>query len=953
MNEVSQSRDSIADVWGERTPYHGDWPERVDQRTTEEPDRWVQSCCVLCSNGCACDIGVKDGRIVGVRGRADDRVNRGRLGPKGLHAWEANQSPDRLTKPLIRHGGKLLQATWDEAMGLIVERSGEILRKYTGNAIGIYSTGQLFIEEYYTLAILGKAGLGTPHMDGNTRLCTATAARAMIESFGTDGQPGSYTDLDHADAILLAGHNMASQQTVLWMRILDRLAGPNPPKLVVIDPRTTETARHATVHLAPRVGTNVAVLNGLLNLIIEAGQIDQAFIEAHTRGFAKLKVTVAKYPPDRVEQITQVPAARLREAAHVLGTAPRLMSTVLQGFYQSNQASAASVQVNNLQLIRGMIGKPGCTVLQMNGQPTAENNRECGCDGEMPAFRNWDNFEHIQEIARLWNVEPDRIPHWATPTHALQIFRYAEASSIKFLWIIATNPAVSMPDLNRVRKILAKDDLFLVVQDAFPTETTAFADVVLPAALWGERTGTFTNVDRTVHLTRKAIEPPGQARSDLDIFLDYARRMDFRDKDGAPLVKWSDPEGAFGAWRECSKGRPCDYSGMTYAKLSGPGIQWPCNEDFPDGKERLYTDGKFNTRSDYCSDYGHDLDTGAAIDQASHKADDPIDRAILKSVDYSPPFEEPDDDYPFWVTTGRVVYHFHTRTKTGRSPELNAAAPDAFVQIADQDAARLGISEGDMLEVESRRGHLRAPARVGQIIPGHLFVPFHYGDWDEPGRPRAANELTLYDWDPVSKQPVFKYAAVRVRKAGLVDKATELAGALAGQIAGAAKAVQEAVTPSPKPGPAHLPDYLALVAGSERELAGALDRMAERHKTEPDMTPILRLLGSWSQENIKALSPVLARHKLPDRPEPSLLAGALFHGKRSGGFGLLRDLHDLWLLASESHISWEVLHQAAKALRDEELAAICQAGRTFNNRQVAWLRTRIDAAAPQTLVVPT
>ncbi len=450
--------------------------------------------------------------------------------------------------------GTLVETSWDEAMDLVVRTSKEVLDRFTGGGIGIYSSGQLMLEEYYTLAVIGKAGLRTPHMDGNTRLCTATAARALVESFGTDGQPGSYDDIDAADALMLVGHNIASQQTVAWMRILDRLEGPSPPKLVVIDPRRTATAAKADVHLAPRAGTNVAILNGLMHLIIEAGQIDREFLSRHTTGFDDLRRTVAEYPPERVEPISRVPADQLRAAARILGEAPRLVSTVLQGVYQSNQASAAAVQINNLHLIRGMIGKPGATVLQMNGQPTAENTRECGADGEMPGFRNWDNPEHIAELARLWNVDLDRIPHWAPPTHALQIFRYAEAGSIRFLWIICTNPAVSMPDLPRIRDILRKEGLFVVVQDAFLTETTELADVVLPAAIWGEKTGCVTNTDRTVHLTLKAIEPPGEARPDLDIFLDYARRMDFRDKDGAPLIKWSDPESAFNAWRGARKG---------------------------------------------------------------------------------------------------------------------------------------------------------------------------------------------------------------------------------------------------------------------------------------------------------------------------------------------------------------------------------------------------------------
>ena len=286
-----------------------------------------------------------------------------------------------------------------------------------------------------------------------------------------------------------------------------------------------------------------------------------------------------------------------------MGTCERLFSTVLQGFYQSHQATAAACQVNNVHLLRGMIGRPGAGLCQMNGQPTAQNTRETGADGDLPGIRNWDNKAHVAELARLWNVDEMQIPHWSPPTHAMQIWRYAEQGSIKLLWISATNPAVSMPDLARVRRILEREELFVVVQDVFMTETARFADVVLPAATWGEKTGTFTNADRTVHLSEKAVEPPGEARADLEIFLDYARRMDFRDRDGEPLIAWDDAEGAFEAWKACSKGRPCDYSGMTYDLLRGSsGIQWPCTAERPEGTERLYTDGVFNTEPSYCGD---------------------------------------------------------------------------------------------------------------------------------------------------------------------------------------------------------------------------------------------------------------------------------------------------------------------------------------------------------------
>jgi anaerobic selenocysteine-containing dehydrogenase len=439
------TRDAIEEVWGERTPYFGEWPERVDERILEIPEKWIQSTCVLCSTGCGMDIGVKENRIVGVRGRAVDRVNKGRLGPKGMNGWEANHSPNRLTTPFIRKDGKLEPATWDEAMELIVSKTKEIQSKYTGDAIGFYNSGQLFLEEYYTLSIMGDAGIGTNHMDGNTRLCTATAAVALMESFGTDGDPGSYTDLDVTDTILHVGHNPAFTQTVLWNRILDRLEGPNPPTLIVIDPRLTDTAKKAAIHLRPRLGTNLALLNGLLNQIIETGNLDQYFIHQHTVGFEKLKEVVNNYPIGKVSEITGVPPNLIREAAEVLGHTKTLVSTVLQGVYQSWQASASAIQVNNIHLVRGLLGKEGSTVFQMNGQPTAQNTRECGANGELVAFLNWNNPDHVAHLARHWNVRPEDIPHVKPPTSVMEIFRLAEEGSIRMLWIIATNPAVSLP----------------------------------------------------------------------------------------------------------------------------------------------------------------------------------------------------------------------------------------------------------------------------------------------------------------------------------------------------------------------------------------------------------------------------------------------------------------------------------------------------------------------------
>src|SRR4051812_15252833 len=318
----SATRDSITDIWGPRTPHLGEWPVRVDSRMHREADHWVRSVCVLCSTGCGMEVGVADGQIVGVRGLATDRVNHGRLGPKGLHAWEANNSPDRLTQPLIREDGGLRPATWDEAMGRIVERSKHDLETYGPGSHGFYNTGQMFLEEYYTLAMIADAGIGTNHLDGNTRLCTATASLALIESFGTDGQPGSYTDFDVTDALFLVGHNMASTQTVLWSRVLDRLEGPNPPKLVVVDPRRTEAARRADVHLAPRPGTNLPLLNGILRELITKGWIDSSFVAAHTIGFEELVTKTEPWTLERTSEVTGIPPAQIAAAAEILGTSP-------------------------------------------------------------------------------------------------------------------------------------------------------------------------------------------------------------------------------------------------------------------------------------------------------------------------------------------------------------------------------------------------------------------------------------------------------------------------------------------------------------------------------------------------------------------------------------------------------------------------------------------------------
>jgi predicted molibdopterin-dependent oxidoreductase YjgC len=411
--------------------------------------------------------------------------------------------------------------------------------------------------------------------------------------------------------------------------------------------------------------------------------------------------------------------------------------------------------------ITGHVGKPGTGLHPLRGQNNVQGASDAGLIPMMfPDYQRVNQPKAHEKFSAAWGRELDDKPGLTVT----EIIGSALKGGVRGMYMMGENPFLSDPNINKVRKALAALE-FLVVQDIFLTETAEFADVVLPAAIWGEKTGCFTNADRTVHISHKAIEPPGEARPDLEIFLDYARRMDFRDKDGAPLIKWGDSEGAFEAFKEVTRGRPCDYTGLSYAKLSqGSGIQWPCNDEYPEGKERLYEDGVFNTSADYCEIYGHDIMTGAEVPPEQYQAEDPRGRAVIKAADYVPPVEQPDEGYPLWLTTGRVVYHWHTRTKTARSAELDRAAPGPFVQLSEEDAADHGIQEGDLVEAETRRGKVRAPAQVGDIEPGHVFVPFHYGYWDDDTQPRAANELTITAWDPVSKQPHFKFAAARIRK---------------------------------------------------------------------------------------------------------------------------------------------------------------------------------------------
>lgn len=737
--------------------------ERVDMNvyTQGEVDRWVYSTCNICSVGCGCHIAVKDNKIVGIRGNAAHPINRGRLGPKGENQWYANNSTDRLLTPLVRNAsGELEPATWDEAMSLIVRKTKETLAQKGPNSVAIYSTGQGHLEDYYTIGKIGRAGLHTHLLDANTRLCTATTEFCLLQSFGADGTPASYDDVDETDVLMLFGHNLAETGTVLFERVLQRKKRTGKPYLIVVDPRLTPTAKEADLHLQLYPGTNVPLLNGLIRMIVKAGQIDQAFIRNYMIGYDAMLASVEEWTPEKSAEATGIPLAQLESAAAALGQTSRLVTTTLQGTFQSADATTACVAINNLHLIRGLIGKPGCGPLHMAGQPSSSANRTVGGVGTYPAHRNPQNPKHLQEMARLWNVEERVLP--AGPEKGIEDqLTLIEQGKVGLFWNIGTNPLVSLPNRPRVKKAL--ESVFVVVQDPFLTETAAVADVILPAALWGEKEGTMENADRTINLLRKAVDPPEGVRSDFEILLDFARRMDFRDKDGRPLIGYDSPEACFEEWKAVSRGRPCDMSGMTYDKLERHnGLRWPVTEEAPLGTPRLYADLKFHTEADDAQSYTKDQFTGRPLTASEYAELKPDGRAILHPTRYSPPPEQPTASHPFWLTTGRLVWHWHTRTKTARSPYLQAIAPNAYAEINEEDAEALSLLPGELVLISSPRGWIEVPANIGNALQkGLIFVPFHYGSWDGH---QAANELTADFVDPLSKQPTFKQSACKIEK---------------------------------------------------------------------------------------------------------------------------------------------------------------------------------------------
>ena len=688
---------------------------------TRVADRWVKTTCGYCSVGCGMLVGVKDNKAVTVRGNPDHPVNRGKLCPKGLSEHHILDAPGRAKLPLLRKDGKLVPVSWEEALTVMIEKISVVQRRYGNDALGVISTGQLVTEEFYTLGKLVQLGFGSRNYDGNTTLCMASAVSGYKLTFGSDGPPGSYADMETADVILLIGANIADNHPILCQR-LERNRINNPDStVIVVDPRVTKTAMMADIHLPIKPRGDIALLNGIAHLLIRDGHIDRDYIERHTTGFEEFAAFVAEFTPEHVAQVTGLSEETIINTAYLYGKAKAAFIGWTMGVNHSTQGAATVTAINNLSLITGNIGRAGAAPFSITGQCNAMGSRESSFTSALPGYRKFEKQQDREDLARIWNIDANRIPT-ARGLAYPDIIEAAVNGKVKALWFIATNPVVSFPNYSVLVQALESVD-FLVVQDGFhPTPTSEFAHLVLPAAIWGEKEGTYTNSERRVSKVNPVVAPPGEARTDFDIFLALAEKLGVREE---LYPGWQSTHDAFKEWQRVSEGRMCDYSKFTWQQLEDEGgAQW--------GGDRLYADGVFPTA------------TG---------------KAALYSVPCLPFVEQPNEEYDLIFNTGRTVEHWHTRTKTAEVKMLDNMVPNAWLEMNPIDAARLELRPHDRVNVVSRRSTVRdIELRItGIVAPGQVFMPFHFSETN-------SNLVTLGAFDPISREPNFKQCAVRVEK---------------------------------------------------------------------------------------------------------------------------------------------------------------------------------------------
>ena len=691
-----------------------------------KPDKWVFSTCGYCGVGCGLYIGVKDGKAVYTKGNPKHFVNQGTLCPKGLSEHQMINSPYRVANPLIKKDGKLQDASWDEAFTKVSDEFKRIQKEHGNKAVAVIGTGQFLTEEFYTLGKFVQLGLRTNNYDGNTTLCMASAVMGYKQSLGSDGPVGSYEDFEKADTIFLIGANIADNHPILTLHI-NKNKRPTK-KVIVIDPRASKTSQMADIYVPIKPRTDLALFNGLAYIILEQGWYNESFVKERVNGLKELRKHVQNYPPQEVANITGIDVKMLYELARQFAAQERVLSAWTMGVNQSFMGTDTVSSIVNLHLLTGHIGREGAGPFSITGQCNAMGTRETGFTSSLPGYRNFGDEEALKEYASIVGVPEEIIPRERGYKYA-EIIEAIDKGEIKALWITATNPLVSFVNQEKLRKTLAKLDI-LVVQDAFLGDTAQIADVVFAAATWGEKEGVYTNSERRCNKANKAVEPYGNSKSDFHIILEFSRYFDGVTE--MLFKEWKEPRDAFEEWRKVSKGRLCDYSGITYELLEEHGgIQWPCNEQFPLGTKRLYSeDIPFRT---------------------------PDKKANLICADWFPMSEPVREEFPLILNTGRTVEQWHTRTKTRSIDILDNLAPEAWVDLSPKDAEKLQVRSGDRITLSSPRGKVEdVIVRVtGSVREGSVFVPFHFNT-------QLINTLTQESFCPKSGEPNFKQTAIQL-----------------------------------------------------------------------------------------------------------------------------------------------------------------------------------------------
>lgn len=721
----------------------------------DEANTWHKSVCRFCGVGCGVMIQKKNGKVTAIKGDKENTINNGHLCVKGFYLHKIIQAKSRLLHPMVKKNGEFEQVTWDEALTTVANKFNEIRKNHGPDSLAFYGSGQAETEETYMANKLFKGCIGTNNVEGNPRLCMASAVGGYLTSFGKDEPIGTYEDIEKTDLFLLIGSNTAEAHPILFERIV-RHRNKNPHvKIIIIDPRKTPTDQVADLHIFPKPGWDLEILHAMAHILIKEGYADEDFVNKHTviKGNDKdftwdeYKAFLETYTPEKAAKTSSVDAEGIIKAARMFGQAKTAMSMWTMGINQRVRGVWANNLIHNLHLITGKLGVPGSDSFSLTGQPNA-----CGGVREggglchlLPGHRLVAKPEHREQVAKVWGVPVENIQ--PTPgKHTVAMFEALNSGEIKGLYVMCTNPAQSLPNASKYWKGL-KDQFVVVAESFFPTATTEYADVVLPAAFWSEKEGVYGCTERRSQYMEKVTEPKEEARWDAFILRDLGKTMGFEKY----FEKYNTAEDMWSEYISLTEGSDMDLSGATYNRLKKErGLVWPVPSESHPGTYKRFTDG----------DPLYDaLPADKKAGRRMYFYGKPDGKAVIWVRPAKGPEEPTDAEYPIALTTGRVLEHWHTLTMTGTVPELNRAVPKCYVEIHPKDAENKGIKNKDQVIVETRRGRLQLEARViDRPIPGTIFIPWHWEEW-------MANVLTIDAVDPGSKEPEYKVCAAKITKA--------------------------------------------------------------------------------------------------------------------------------------------------------------------------------------------